>query len=164
MSQSIRRCVCPGSYDPITLGHVDVVERAAALFDEVVVAVLHNPAKQGTFTVEERLAFIGAATAHLANVRAEAFASRLVVDVCRDVDAVALVKGVRGGTDVAYEWPMALMNRAIAGVETLLLPGDPRFEHVSSSLVKEVVALGGDVSGMVPDEVRDELVGRLRAT
>ena len=157
--QQIRRAVCPGSYDPVTLGHVDVLVRAAQLYDEVVVAVLHNPAKQGTFTVEQRIGFITRSLPDdvRGRVRVEAFASRLLVDVCRDVGAEAIVKGLRSATDFAYELPMALMNRHLTGVETVFLPGAPDLEHVSSSLVKEVARFGGDVSGLVPDEVRDAL-------
>lgn len=153
--QQTRRAVCPGSFDPITVGHVDVITRAAHLYDEVVVAVLHNPAKSGTFAVEERIGFIERALPEEvgSRVRVEAFAGRLLVDVCRDVDAGVIVKGLRGGTDFAYELPMALMNRHLTGVETVFLPGAPEFEHVSSSLVKEVAKYGGDVSGLVPDEV-----------
>ena len=165
MTSRLRRAVCPGSYDPVTAGHLDVVERAAALHDEVVVAVLHNPAKAGTFEVEERIGFVERALAArgVGNVRVEAFAQRLLVDVCRELDADVVVKGVRGPADVTYEWPMALMNRHLTGVETLFLPGNPAFEHVSSSLVKEVARWGGDVTGLVPDEVRDALVARLSA-
>jgi pantetheine-phosphate adenylyltransferase len=165
VSERVRRAVCPGSYDPVTGGHLDVVRRAAALYDEVVVAVLHNPAKQGTFTPDERVAMVERAVAALgvaASVRVQAFGGRLLVDVCRDVGADVVVKGLRGGTDFAYELPMALMNRHLTGVETVFLPGAPDLEHVSSSLVKEVVRYGGDVTGLVPDEVRDALVARLR--
>ncbi|HET7661249.1 MAG TPA: pantetheine-phosphate adenylyltransferase [Oryzihumus sp.] len=158
----MRRCVCPGSYDPVTVGHVDVISRAAALYDEVVVAVLHNPAKSGTLPVEQRLQLLKAALADVPNLRIEAYANTLLVDVCRDVGAQAIVKGLRGGTDFAYELPMALMNRHLTGVETVFLPGDPRFEHVSSSLVKEVAALGGDITGLVDDETRAALLARLR--
>ena len=153
MANDARRAVCPGSYDPVTNGHVDVVTRAATLFDEVVVAVLYNPAKQGTFAVEERVRLIEEAMAAVSNLRVEAFADRLLVDVCRDLGATAIVKGLRGGTDFAYELPMALMNKHLTGIETVFLPGDPGFEHVSSSLVKEVVKYGGDVAGLVPDAV-----------
>lgn len=164
MSDAVRRAVCPGSYDPVTNGHVDVVARAAALYDEVVVAVLHNPSKAGAFPVPERVALVESAlaTAGVTGVRVEAFESRLLVDVCREVGADVVVKGLRGGTDFAYELPMALMNRHLSGVETVFLPGEPAFEHVSSSLVKEVVRYGGDVTGLVPDVVRDALVARLR--
>jgi len=162
----IRRAVVPGSYDPVTNGHVDVIARAAMLYDEVVVAILHNPAKEGTFTVAERIGFLEDVVAGLPtgadNVRVEAFAGRLLVDVCRDLEAQVVVKGLRGGTDFAYEVPMALMNRHLTGLETLFLPGDPSLEHVSSSLVKEVVRYGGDVRGLVPDPVLDALLARLR--
>ena len=153
--------MCPGSYDPVTLGHLDIIRRAAALHDDVVVAVLHNPAKQGTFTPQERQDLVADACADLPNVRVELFAGRLLVDVCRELGAQAVVKGLRGGTDFAYELPMALMNRHLTGVETVFLPGDPRFGHVSSSLVKEVARHGGDISGLVTDRVRDALAERL---
>jgi pantetheine-phosphate adenylyltransferase len=153
--------VCPGSFDPVTLGHADVIRRAAGLYDEVVVAVLHNPAKRGTFSPEERRDLILDGCADLPGVRVELFADRLLVDVCREVGADAIVKGLRGGTDFAYELPMALMNRHLTGIETVFLPGDPRFEHISSSLVKEVARYGGDIGGLVSDRVRDALVDRV---
>ena len=156
----MRRCVCPGSYDPVTFGHLDVIDRAAELFDEVVVAILHNPDKSGAFRPDERVALTKRALGKRSNVMVKAYAGRLLVDVCREVGASAIVKGVRGGTDFGYELPMALMNRHLSGVETLFVPGDPRLEHVSSSLVKQVSAYGGDVTGLVPDVVRDALVAR----
>ncbi len=146
-------CVCPGSYDPVTNGHLDVIERATTLFDDVVVAVLYNPAKTGTFPVARRIELIQAALGPRPGVRVESFAGRLLVDVCQDLGAGAIVKGLRGGTDFAFELPMALMNRHLTGVETVFLPGNPAYEHVSSSLIKEVHALGGDISGLVPDVV-----------
>ncbi|WP_435203418.1 pantetheine-phosphate adenylyltransferase [Janibacter sp. GS2] len=161
MSAPTRRAVCPGSYDPVTVGHIDVFRRASTLFDEVVVAILHNPAKQGTFTVEERVGFIRDQVDDLGNVRVEPFANRLIVDVCSQVEAQVLLKGLRGETDFSYEWPMALMNRHLTGVETLFMPGDTRYEHISSSLVKEVARFGGDIDGLVSDDVRDALVERL---
>jgi pantetheine-phosphate adenylyltransferase len=157
VASDARRAVCPGSYDPVTNGHIDVVTRAATLFDEVVVAVLYNPAKEGAFPVDERVSLLEDSLAGVGNLRVEAFADRLLVDVCRDVGATAIVKGLRGGTDFAYELPMALMNKHLTGIETVFLPGDPRFEHVSSSLVKEVAKYGGDVAGLVPDPVLDAL-------
>jgi pantetheine-phosphate adenylyltransferase len=156
----VRRCVCPGSYDPVTMGHVDVVDRAAELFDEVVVAVLHNPDKQGTFPVAERVRLLEASLGARAGVRVVEFGGRLLVDVCREVGATAVVKGLRGATDFDYELPMALMNRHLSGIETVFVPGDPRYGHVSSSLVKQVSAYGGDVTGLVPDAVRDALEAR----
>jgi pantetheine-phosphate adenylyltransferase len=146
-------CVCPGSYDPVTNGHLDVIERASTLFDEVVVAVLYNPAKTGTFPVERRIELIQQALGSRPRVRVESFAGRLLVDVCQDLGAGAIVKGLRGSTDFAFELPMALMNRHLTGVETVFLPGNPAYEHVSSSLIKEVHALGGDITGLVPDVV-----------
>jgi pantetheine-phosphate adenylyltransferase len=153
----VRRCVCPGSYDPVTLGHLDVIDRASALFDEVVVAVLHNPDKRGTFDVPERLRLLQESLGDRTGVRVLEFGGRLLVDVCREVDAGVVVKGLRGSTDFAYERPMATMNRHLSGVETLFLPGDPGLDHVSSSLVKQVAAYGGDVAGLVPEPVRKAL-------
>lgn len=152
MSSATRRCVCPGSFDPVTNGHLDVIARATTLFDEVVVAILHNPAKGGTFEVDRRVQLVREALPdQIADrVRIEAFGGQLLVDVCREVEAGAIVKGLRGGTDFAYELPMALMNKHLTGVETVFLPGDPSLEHVSSSLVKEVHHYGGDVSELVP--------------
>jgi pantetheine-phosphate adenylyltransferase len=144
------------------MGHVDVITRAAALYDEVVVAVLHNTDKRGAFSVDERMKLLETALAAVPNVRIAAFAGRLLVDVCAEAGAQAIVKGLRSDTDFAYELPMALMNRHLSGVETVFLPGDPRFGHVSSSLIKEVAALGGDITGLVPQDVRAALLGRLK--
>jgi pantetheine-phosphate adenylyltransferase len=157
-----RTAVCPGSFDPVTNGHVDVVRRAAALFDEVVVAVLGNPAKAGLFTPDERVELIEASLVGVDGVRVEAVPGGLLVDYCRRIGAGAVVKGLRSGTDYAYELPMALMNRHLTGLETVFVPGDPAFVHVSSSLVKEVAGHGGDVAGLVPDVVLPRLLARLR--
>jgi pantetheine-phosphate adenylyltransferase len=154
--------VCPGSYDPVTNGHVDIVRRAAALFDDVVVAVLANPAKAGLFALEERLDLLRASLAESPGVRVEAVPGGLLVDYARSIGASAVVKGLRSGTDFAYELPMALMNRHLTGLETVFLPGNPAFEHVSSSLVKEVASYGGDVRGLVPDVVLPRLLDKLR--
>jgi pantetheine-phosphate adenylyltransferase len=124
--------------------------------------VLHNTDKRGTFGVDERIKLLDAALAAVPNARIEAFAGQLLVDVCRVAGAQAIVKGLRGGTDFAYELPMAQMNRHLSGVETVFLPGDPRYGHVSSSLIKEVAALGGDITGLVPEEVRAALLSRLQ--
>jgi pantetheine-phosphate adenylyltransferase len=168
MPVTIQRCVCPGSFDPVTLGHVDVVRRAGKLFDEVIVAVLTNPAKRSMFALDERLAMLHETfadsldLADLPELRVLAVQDGLLVDFCRQVGAVAVVKGLRSGTDFAYELPMALMNRHLTGLETVFLPGEPRFEHVSSSLIKEVAGHGGDVSGLVPDGVLARLLERVR--
>ncbi|MEQ3554797.1 pantetheine-phosphate adenylyltransferase [Pseudonocardia nematodicida] len=156
----VRRAVCPGSFDPPTVGHLDVVERTAALFDEVYVAVLVNPRKQGLFTVAERVEMLAEITLHLPGVRVEAF-SGLVVDYCRERGAEALVKGLRGATDYDYELPMAHMNRHLSGVETLFLPGAAGQAYVSSSLVKEVARGGGDVTPFLPPSVHARLAARL---
>jgi len=152
--------VCPGSFDPVTLGHLDVVRRAAALFDEVVVCVVHNPNKAGTFTVDERTEMLREVTAGLDGVVVDSFTG-LLVDYCRERGATAVVKGLRGPTDYEYEVPMAHMNRSIAGVDTVFLPTHPDLSFVSSSLCREVTALGGDVSHLLPDPVARRLRERL---
>lgn len=156
----LRRAVCPGSYDPPTIGHLDVIRRTAALFDEVFVAILVNPRKQGLFTVEERIEMLAEVTVDTPQVRVESF-SGLVVDYCAERGASALVKGLRGATDYDYELPMAHMNRHLTGVETLFLPGAPGQVYVSSSLVKEVARGGGDISTFVPATVHERLRKRL---
>ncbi|MET0188876.1 MAG: pantetheine-phosphate adenylyltransferase [Pseudonocardia sediminis] len=156
----MRRAVCPGSYDPPTIGHLDVIRRAAALFDEVFVAILINPRKQGLFETGERVEMLTEITSDLPGVRVEAF-SGLVVDYCRERGATALVKGLRGATDYDYELPMAHMNRHLTGVETLFLAGAPGQVYVSSSLVKEVARGGGDISEFLPAPVHARLLERL---
>ncbi|BBG00637.1 MULTISPECIES: pantetheine-phosphate adenylyltransferase [Pseudonocardia] len=157
----VRRAVCPGSYDPPTVGHLDVIARTAALFDEVFVAILVNPRKQGMFEIDERVQMLTEITADLPQVRVESF-SGLVVDYCRERGAQALVKGLRGATDYDYELPMAHMNRHLTGVETMFLPGAPGQVYVSSSLVKEVARGGGDVTPFLPPSVHTRLVERLQ--
>ncbi len=144
----------------MTLGHLDVIRRARGLYDEVVVAVLVNPNKTGLFTPEERVALLEAETADLDGVTVLTFEAQLLVDVCRSTGAGAIVKGLRGETDYSYELPMAVMNRHLAGVETLFLPSDPQFSQVSSSLIKEVVRYGGDVSRFVTPAVAAALEER----
>ena len=156
----MRRAVCPGSFDRMTNGHLDIVARAAALFDEVVVAVGTNPSKNRLFDADERIAMVTEVTAGLGDVTVRGF-DGLVVDLCREVGAVAVVKGLRGSADYDYELPMAQMNRHLAGVETVFLPSAVGTTFVSSSLVKEVCAFGGEISGLVPDAVRDRLRERL---
>lgn len=160
---SVRRCICPGSFDPVTVGHLDVIRRSARMYDEVIVVVLHNPDKTGAaFSGPERVELIEASLTDHTNVRVEAVANRLLVDVCRDMGVDVVVKGLRSESDFAYELPMAIMNRHLQGVETLLLPGAPELGHLSSSLVKQVAAMGGDVTGMVPDPVLGPLLERVR--
>jgi len=156
----VRRAVCPGSFDPVTNGHLDIVTRAASLFDEVVVAVGVNMSKNRLFTPDERIAMLREATAGIANVRVAGF-DGLIVDFCRELEAVAIVKGLRGAGDYEYELPMAQMNAHLTSVETVFLPGAVGNAFVSSSLIREVAALGGDVRGLVPEPVREQLVARL---
>jgi pantetheine-phosphate adenylyltransferase len=154
------RAVCPGSFDPVTLGHVDVVRRAAAMFDEVVVAVAINPKKQGLFSVDERRELIAGAVGDLPNVSTAAFTG-LLVDWCREQGVGVIAKGLRSDTDYAYELPMAQMNRHLTGVDTVFLTADPAHTFVSSSLVKEVARGGGDVSAFLTPEVLEALTARL---
>jgi pantetheine-phosphate adenylyltransferase len=156
----VRRAVCPGSFDPVTNGHLDIVTRAASLFDEVVVAVGVNMSKNRLFTPDERIAMLRETTAGIANVRVAGF-DGLIVDFCRELEAVAIVKGLRGAGDYEYELPMAQMNAHLTAVETVFLPGAVGNAFVSSSLIREVAALGGDVRGLVPEPVREQLVARL---
>ncbi|MFD1722484.1 pantetheine-phosphate adenylyltransferase [Amnibacterium endophyticum] len=151
----MRIAVVPGSFDPVTLGHLDVIARAARLFDRLHVLVTHNPAKQARFTPEERIALIreSLAEAGVDGVEVDSWSEGLLVDYCRQVGAEVLVKGLRSATDAAYETPMALVNRDLAGVETLFLVAQPATSHVSSSLVRQVSALGGDVAPYVPGPV-----------
>ena len=159
---AVRRCICPGSYDPVTLGHLDIVERATGLYDEVVVGVLYNPAKadSGMFSIDERVRLVEASVAHLPGVTVGAYSDGLLVDLCTRLEIGAVVKGLRSGTDFAYELPMALMNKHLTGIETVFLPGNPAFEHVSSSLVKEVWRLGGYGLDLVPEPVARALRAR----
>jgi pantetheine-phosphate adenylyltransferase len=156
----VHRCVCPGSFDPPTNGHLDVVERAAHLFDEVVVAVLVNERKQGLFSVQERLGMLQELTAPLGNVRIASFRG-LLVDFCRQEGIPAVVKGLRAVTDFDYELQMAQMNHRLSGVDTLFVATNPDYSYLSSSLVKEVAGYGGDVSGLVPELVLGRLTERL---
>lgn len=153
--------VCPGSFDPVTLGHVDIFERAAAQFDELIVAVLVNPNKKGMFTLEERIAMIEESAAHLPNLRVES-GQGLVVDFVRQCGMTAIVKGLRTGTDFEYELQMAQMNKHIAGVDTFFVATTPRYSFVSSSLAKEVASMGGDVSDLLPAAVNTRLQAKLR--
>jgi pantetheine-phosphate adenylyltransferase len=152
--------VCPGSFDPVTLGHVDIFERAAAQFDEVVVAILINPSKSGMFTLDERIAMIDESTTHLPNLRVAA-GEGLVVDFVKSHRMTAIVKGLRTGTDFEYELQMAQMNKHIAGVDTFFVATTPRYSFVSSSLAKEVAMLGGDVSELLPEPVNRRLAEKL---
>ena len=152
------RVVCPGSFDPVTNGHLDVISRAAALHDEVVVAVLINITKKSLFSTDERVDMLREITKDLGNVRVERFHG-LLVNFCTANGINAIVKGLRAVSDFEYEMQMAQMNYRLATVETLFMTTNPQYSFLSSSLVKEIAMYGGDVSGLVPEQV----LGRLRA-
>jgi pantetheine-phosphate adenylyltransferase len=154
-----RIAVCPGSYDPITLGHVDVITRASLMFDELIVAVVNASVRKSTslFTAEERIDFIREATAHLGNVRVEPFSS-LVVEFARERGARAIVKGLRAISDFEYELEMNQLNRQLASdIESIYLMASPQYSFLSSSGVKEIATFGGDVSDLVPGPVARRL-------
>jgi len=152
----VRTACCPGTYDPVTNGHLDIVARAATVFDRVVVAVLINPAKQPLFSLEERVAMLKEATVAMPAVEIDAFTG-LLVDYARARDVTAIVKGLRAVSDFDYELQMAQMNYRLAGVETMFMTTNPTWSYLSSSLVKDVARNGGDVSGLVPDFVAARL-------
>lgn len=156
----LRRAVCPGSFDPVTNGHLDIIARASRLYDEVYVAVMINKSKQGLFSIEERIALIQEVAADYGNVRVEAFHG-LLVDFCKQRDIPAIVKGLRAVSDFDYELQMAQMNNGLSGVETLFVPTNPTYSFLSSSLVKEVAQWGGDVAHLLPPVVLEALKKKL---
>ena len=157
----MRRCVCPGSFDPVTNGHLDVIERASRLYDEVTVGVLVNATKTSLFEVEERIEMLREATADLGNVVVDSFEG-LLVDYCRDRDIPVVVKGLRAVSDFDYELQMSQMNNRLTGLETLFVATNPEYSFLSSSLVKDVAKWGGDVTGLVPELVRLRFATRLQ--
>jgi pantetheine-phosphate adenylyltransferase len=159
MAPDNRIAICPGSYDPVTLGHVDVITRAAEMFDELIVAVVNASVRKSSalFSVEDRMGFIERATAHLPNVSVEPF-STLVVDFARQRGAKAIVKGLRAISDFEYELEMNQLNRHMASdVESVYLMASPQYSFLSSSGVKELATFGGEISGLVPEEVAQRL-------
>jgi pantetheine-phosphate adenylyltransferase len=156
----MRRVVCPGSFDPVTNGHLDIIGRTARLYDEVVVAVLVNQSKAGLFTIDERLEMLREVTKQYPNVRVEAFQG-LLVDFCKANDIDVVVKGIRAASDFDYELQMAQMNLGLAGVESLFMATNPLYSFVSSSLIKDVAKWGGDVTQHVPELVAARLHERL---
>jgi pantetheine-phosphate adenylyltransferase len=156
----VQRVVCPGSFDPVTNGHLDIISRAAGLYDEVFVAVLINVTKKSLFTVDERVDMLREVTKGYGNVRVERFHG-LLVDFCATNGITAVVKGLRAVSDFEYEMQMAQMNYRLAKVETLFMTTNPLYSFLSSSLIKDVARYGGDVSGLVPESVLDLLRARL---
>ncbi|MBC7679086.1 MAG: pantetheine-phosphate adenylyltransferase [Pseudorhodobacter sp.] len=158
----MRRAVCPGSFDPVTLGHLDIIGRASLLYDEVVVAVGVNASKKRLFSFEERTEMLREVTAGYGNVTVDSF-DGLIVDFCRQREVQVIVKGLRAISDFDYELQMAQMNHGLAGIETMFMTTNPLYSFLSSSLVKEVATYGGDVAGLVPEAVHRRLLERLPA-
>jgi len=156
----MRRAVCPGSFDPITYGHLDIIERASRHFDEVIVAVLENRTKSSLFTVAERISMITEVTKKYSNVRIDSW-SGLLVDYCKSNEVQSIVKGLRAVSDFDYELQMAQVNLQGSGVETMFMATSPTHSFLSSSLVKELAHYGGDVSSMVPSSINEALKRRL---
>jgi pantetheine-phosphate adenylyltransferase len=156
----MRRAVCPGSFDPITYGHLDIIERASRHFDEVIVAVLENRTKSSLFTVAERISMITEVTKKYSNVRIDSW-SGLLVDYCKSNEVQSIVKGLRAVSDFDYELQMAQVNLQGSGVETMFMATSPTHSFLSSSLVKELAHYGGDVSSMVPSSINEALKRRV---
>jgi pantetheine-phosphate adenylyltransferase len=156
----VKRVVCPGSFDPITYGHLDIVERASSIFDEVVIAVMVNKTKQTLFTVEERIEMTKEVTSKYPNVKVDSW-SGLLVDYCKKNDISIIVKGLRAVTDFDYELQMSQINLQLQGVETLFISTAPAHSFLSSSLVKEIASHGGDVSSYIPAVLLERLKNRL---
>lgn len=158
----MRRAVVPGSFDPVTKGHLDIIERASRIFDEIIVVVLQNPAKHTTFTVEERMDFIRRSTENIGNVSVDSF-DGLLVDYMRRKKAGVIVKGLRAVSDFEYEYQMALTNHRLnPDVETLFLNTSQEYMFLSSSIVKQIASFDGDVSDFLPEQIRDDVQQRLR--
>jgi pantetheine-phosphate adenylyltransferase len=156
----MRRVVCPGSFDPVTNGHLDIISRASRLYDEVVVMVSINMAKKSLFSVDERVELIREVTKEYGNITVDSFHG-LTVDYCKTHDIPVIVRGLRAVTDFDYELQIAQMNHRMAGVETLFMATNPLYAFLSSSLMKEVVQWGGDIGGLVPELVHERLIERL---
>ncbi|CAN2241172.1 MAG: pantetheine-phosphate adenylyltransferase [Candidatus Nanopelagicaceae bacterium] len=156
----MKRVVCPGSFDPITFGHLDIIERASSIFDEVVIAVMVNQTKKTLFTVEERMEMTKEVTSKYPNVKVDSW-SGLLVDYCKKNDISIIVKGLRAVTDFDYELQMSQINLQLQGVETLFLSTAPAHSFLSSSLVKEIASYGGDVSSYIPAPLLARLKDRL---
>jgi pantetheine-phosphate adenylyltransferase len=158
----MKTAICPGSFDPVTLGHIDIIERAAAIFDRTVVLVMQNKRKTYVFSPEERADMLRKTTARFPNVTVGT-SGRLLAATCADMGEVVVVKGLRAVSDFEFEFQMALMNRKLnSRLDTLFLTAGERFQYLSSGVVKEICAYGGDISELVPEEVHEEIVKRLR--
>lgn len=157
----MKTVICPGSFDPVTKGHMDIIERASKLFDKVVVAVLNNASKNPCFTIDERIGLLKETTKHLDNIEIETF-DGLLVDFAKIKGASAVVKGLRAVTDFEYEFQMSMINKKLCPeIETIFLNTSQEYMYLSSSVVKQIAAAGGDISMFVPAEIRDKIVDRL---
>ena len=158
----MRVCICPGSFDPVTVGHLDIIKRASKLFDKVIVCVMSNTAKNAVFTVDERVDFLRRSIAGIDNIEVDGVENRLLAEYAKERQAVAIVKGLRAVSDYEYEFQQALMNKNLyAEVETVFLTTDSENMYLSSSAVKEVCRLGGDIQQFVPSAIHDDIVNRL---
>ena len=157
----MKNIIYPGTFDPVTYGHLDIAERAATLFDQVMIVIANNPRKKSLFTIDERIDLIKHSTSHLKNVIVHTTES-LIVNVARDNNSVALIRGLRSISDFEYEFQMALMNRSLAPeISTLFMMPDEKYMHLNSTVVKEIAALGGDMSTYVPEVVLAALKSKL---
>lgn len=157
----MKTVICPGSFDPVTKGHMDIIERASKLFDKVIVAVLNNAVKNPSFTIEERMGLLKETTGHLTNVEIETF-DGLLVDFAKLKGASAVVKGLRAVTDFEYEFQMSMINKKLCPeIETIFLNTSQEYMYLSSSVVKQIARAGGDISMFVPEEIHHKIVDRL---
>ncbi len=157
----MRTAICPGSFDPVTLGHLDIISRAAKMFDKLIIAVLDNSAKKPSFTLVERVALIKKATMGINNIEILSF-SGLLVDFAKSIDASVIVKGLRAVSDFEYEFQMALINKELyPNIDTVFLTSDSKYMYLSSSVVKEIASHNGDIKTFVPNEIYEEVANRL---
>jgi pantetheine-phosphate adenylyltransferase len=158
---SLKTAICPGSFDPVTLGHIDIIARAAKMFDKLVVAVLDNSSKQPSFTLDERVSLIKKATVGINNIEITSF-SGLLVDFAKKIDASVIVKGLRAVSDFEYEFQMALINRELyPEIDTVFLTTDSKYMYLSSSVVKEIARYNGDIKTFIPSQIYEEVANRL---